>query len=120
MFKNLIPKLFYEHLQNGLDFFVEGLGFEIAYQDESMAVIERDGAKACLVQNAQSAALDRPELGVDTEHIDAIYQEMSTRCPQLLHPNSNRIALKPWGAREFAMLDKTTVCVIFRQWEAKR
>jgi hypothetical protein len=116
VFKNLIPKIFYARLQDGLDFFVDGLGFEIAYQDESMAVIERDGAKAYLVQNAECAALDRPELGVETEDIDAIYKEMSARCPQLLHPNSNRVSLKPWGAREFAMLDKTTVCVIFREW----
>jgi hypothetical protein len=61
--------------------------------------------------------LDRPELGIETDEIEAIYAEMAKRCPQLLHPNSNRIALKPWGAREFAMLDPTTVCVIFRQWE---
>jgi len=44
---------------------------------------------------------------------------MSKRAPKLLHPNSNKVSLKPWGAREFAMLDKTTVCVIFRQWEGE-
>jgi hypothetical protein len=120
LFKNLIPKIFYVHVQDGLDFFVNGLGFDTLYQDGAMAVISRDGAKAYLVQNAECAALDRPELGIDTEDIEAIYKEMSTRCPQLLHPNSNRIALKPWGAREFAMLDKTTVCVIFRQWKDER
>jgi hypothetical protein len=44
MLKNLIPKIFYDHLQDGLAFFVDGLGFEVKYQDEDMAVIERDGA----------------------------------------------------------------------------
>lgn len=116
MFKNLIPKIFYAHLQDGLDFFVDGLGFSVLYRDDGMAVIARDGAKAYLVQNAECAALDRPELSVDTDHIETLFAEMSARAPQLLHPNSNRIALKPWGAREFAMLDKTTVCVVFRQW----
>jgi len=24
--------------------------------------------------------------------------------------------MRPWGALEFAVLDKTTVCVVFRQW----
>lgn len=71
-----------------------------------------------MVENAECAALDRPELGIDTDNIDEIYQEMSVRCPQLLHPNSNRIALRRWGSREFAMLDQTTVCVIFREWPA--
>lgn len=119
MFNNLIPKIFYVHLQDGLDFFVDGLGFEIQYQDAGMAVIARDGAKAYLVENARCAALDRPEFGIDTDDIEGIYAEMRTRCAHLLHPNSKTISLKPWGSREFAMLDKTTVCVIFREWPAK-
>lgn len=118
MFNNLIPKIFYDRLEDGLEFFVEGLGFEVRYQDATMAVIVRDGAKAYLVANAECAALDRPELGIDTDDIDAIYRELSARSPQLLHPNSNRVTRKSWGSREFAMLDKTTVCVIFREWPA--
>jgi hypothetical protein len=116
MFQNLIPKIFYNHLQDGLDFFVSGLGFTVLYQDAEMAVIARDGAKAYIVQSPEYAAKDRPELGIDTDDIDAIYKEMSARCPQLLHPSSRTVARKPWGAREFAMLDKTSVCVVFRQW----
>jgi hypothetical protein len=116
MFNNLIPKIFYSQLQDGLEFFVDGMGFNILYRDTGMAVVARDGAKAYLVQNPESAALDRPELGVDTDDIDAIFEEMSTRSPQLLHPNSKTVSLRPWGSREFAMLDKTTVCIIFREW----
>ncbi len=116
MFKNLIPKIFYARLQEGLSFFVDGLGFTIRYQDGTMAVIDRGGAKAYIVQNPEMAARDRPELAIDTDDIDAIYHEMSTRCAHLLHPNSNVVALKPWGAREFAMLDPSTVCVVFREW----
>ena len=120
MFKNLIPKIFYHYLQDGLEFFVDGLGFEILYQDSSMAVIARDSAKAYIVQSPEYAALDRPELGIDTDDIDPIYSELSTRSPHLLHPNSMTVARKPWGAREFAMLDKTTVCVVFREWPGDR
>lgn len=116
MLSNLIPKIFYDHLEDGLEFFVAGLGFKVQYQDEAMAVVARDGAKAYLVQSPEYAAKDRPELGIDTDDIDAIFRELSLRSPHLLHPNSNKVALKPWGAREFAMLDKTTVCVVFRQW----
>ena len=116
MFKNIIPKIFYAQLQDGLDFFVSGLGFEVQYQDAGMAVIARDGAKAYLVENAECAALDRPELGIDTDDIDAVYAEMVARASHLLHPNSHAIAAKPWGSREFTMLDKTTVCVVFREW----
>lgn len=116
MFKNLIPKIFYDRLEDGLEFFVDGLGFEVQYRDANMAVIARDGAKAYIVESPEYAAKDRPELGIDTDDVDAVYRELSTRAPQLLHPNSSKVALKPWGSREFAMLDKTTVCVNFRQW----
>jgi len=119
MFNNIIPKIFYDQLQDGLEFFVEGLAFEVLYQDATMAVIARDGAKAYLVQSPEYAAKDRPELAIETDDITTIFREMSTRAPQLLHPNSSKVSLKPWGAQEFAMLDKTTVCVIFRQWEGK-
>ena len=43
MLKNLIPKIFYNTIQDGLAFFVDGLGFEILYQDAKIAVIGRDG-----------------------------------------------------------------------------
>ena len=116
MFKNLIPKIFYADLKEGLEFFVGGLGFEVLYQDVSMAVIVRDQAKAYLVGNPECAALDRPDLGIDTDDIDAIYEEISTRAAYLLHPGSSFVSIKPWGAREFAVLDRSTVCVTFREW----
>ncbi|CTP92661.1 hypothetical protein XTALMG727_3847 [Xanthomonas translucens pv. arrhenatheri LMG 727] len=74
---------------------------------------------AYLVENPEWAAKDRPELSIDTDDVDTIFAEMSARVPQLLHPNCNTVALKPWGSREFAMLDKTTVCVNFREWPAE-
>lgn len=116
MFKNLIPKIFYSRLDDGLEFFVDVLGFELAWRDATLAVVERDGAKAYLMENAELAALDRPELAIETDAIDAIHAEMSARAPERQHPNLPNVQLRPWGAREFAMLDKTTVCVVFREW----
>ena len=116
MLLNLIPKIFYERLDDGLAFFVDALGFEVVHRDAVMAVVSRDGAKAYLVENAEWAAIDRPELGIDTDDVDAIYAELSARTPQLLHPNSSTVQCKPWGSREFAMLDPSTVCVNFREW----
>jgi len=116
MFKNLIPKVFYHRLQDGIDFFVDGLGFEVLHRDETLAVIARDGAKAYLMESPECAAGDRPELSVDTDDIDAIHAEISARAPRLLHPNCPVVERKPWGSREFAVLDPSTVCVVFRQW----
>ena len=59
MMTRLIPKIFYAKMADGIDLFVNGLGFKILYQDDALAVIERDGAKAYLVQDAEFAAKDR-------------------------------------------------------------
>ena len=116
MLLRLIPKVFYADIRVGLDLFVRCLGFEVLYRDDSITVLGRDGTKVYLMENADLAALDRPELTIETDDIAAIYREVSTRAPEVLHPNSSAVELKPWGAREFAVLDATTVCVRFRQW----
>jgi len=81
-----------------------------------MAIVERDTAKAMLVESPEFAAKDRPEIAIETDTIDPYYREISARHPDLLHPNGKTVTLKPWGAREFALRDVTGVCVIFRQF----
>jgi hypothetical protein len=116
MIQRLIPKVFYNTLQDGLELFEACLGFKIVYQDEGLAVVERDGVKAYVVASAEYAAKDRPELALETDTIDELYEEISGRHPEMLHPNLSRIQRQPWGPLEFAVLDKTLVCVVFRQW----
>ena len=116
MLLTLIPKVFYADIQVGLDLFVRGLGFQLLHQDPSIAVLGRDGAKVYLMENAELAALDRPELAIETDDIEQIYAEVHARAPELLHPNASVVRTRPWGAKEFAVLDATTVCVVFRQW----
>jgi hypothetical protein len=116
MMTRLIPNIFFSSLSDGLELFVTCLGFKVIHQDAKLAVIQRDGAKAHLVENVEIAAKDRPEITIETDAIDELYREVSSKAPGILHPNSNRVEKKPWGAREFAVRDKTEVCVIFRQW----
>src|SRR3954470_6683847 len=113
-----IPKIFFNHMTEGLDLFVNCLGFSILYQDDDLAVVGRDGAKASVVQSEEFAAKDRPEIAIETDTIDEIYAEITARRPELLHPNLPRVTERPWGAMEFSVLDKTGVCIVFRQWRA--
>jgi hypothetical protein len=115
----LIPKIVYARMEDGLDLFVNCLNFTVLHHDETLAVIEREGAKAYLVEDPEFAAKDRPEITLETDAIDALYAEVASRHPEMLHPNSNVIQVKPWGAREFTIRDKTQVCVVFRQWQTK-
>jgi hypothetical protein len=115
----LIPKIFFDHMEDGLDLFVNCLGFTVLHQDDSLAVVGRDGARAYVVESPEYAAKDRPEVAIETDDIDQIYKEISQKRPDVLHPNVPRVTKRPWGALEFALLDKTGVCVVFRQWPAR-
>jgi hypothetical protein len=119
MLIRLIPKIFFNHMTEGLDLFVDGLGFAVLYRDEDLAVVGRDGAKAYVVESPEFAAKDRPEIAIETDTIEAVYEDVAARRPDLLHPNVPRVTKRPWGALEFAVRDKTGVCVVFRQWPSE-
>jgi len=116
MMIRLVPKVFYDHLEEGLDLFVNGLGFDVLHRDTALAVVGRDGAKAYVVESPEYAAKDRPELAIETDNIEELHREIASRRPDLLHPNLSRVTRRPWGALEFSVLDQTRVCVVFRQW----
>lgn len=116
MLTALIPQVFYEDLAVGLDLFQDGLGFEVLHRDGGLVVAGRDRVKVYLVADPGRAVLDRPELAIELDDIHAEYAAISARRPDLLHPNLARVTRRPWGADEFAVLDSTTVCVVFRQW----
>jgi hypothetical protein len=121
MMIRLIPKIFVHHMEDGIDLFVNCMGFKVQHQDGSLAVVGRDGAKAYVVESPEYAAKDRPEISIETDTIEEIYNEISAKRPEALHPNLPRITKQPWGSLEFSLLhDKSGVCVVFRQWPTQR
>jgi hypothetical protein len=118
MLTALIPKVFYSDVSVGLDLFADGIGMEILYRDDDLVVLSRDGAKLYLVEDAEFAVKDRPELAIETDTIDSVYADVAGRRPDLLHPNGREIKRREWGAREFALRDSSGVCVVFRDWTA--
>ena len=106
-------------MDQGLELFVNCLGFTVLHQDESLAVVSRDGAKAYVVESHEFAAKDRPEIAIETDTIEEIYKEIAAKRPDMLHPNLSQVTKRPWGALEFAVRDKTDVCIVFRQWPAE-
>ena len=116
MMIRLVPKVFFNRMEEGLDLFVHCMGFEIRYQDSALAVVGKDGARAYIVESPEYAAKDRPEIAIETDNIDEVFQAIATKRPDVLHPNLPRVTRRPWGALEFSLLDKTGVCIVFRQW----
>jgi predicted HAD superfamily hydrolase len=56
-----------------------------------------------------------PELRIHTDNIEEVYLKVYSNYPHLLHPNLDKIELRSWGAKEFAITDKQ-VGIRIQQW----
>ena len=68
-----------------------------------------------LFENEGLAKEHNPEFRLVTIDIDEVHKKVASSHPQFLHPNLKEITLRPWGAREFALMDKQPGVVI-QQW----
>lgn len=111
----VIPNIFYTDIKIGLDLFVDALGFKIMYSDADklpFCIIDRDGVTLYLTEDDEFAKKDRPQIRIETDGIETLYQEVKDKNRALFHPNLSTIKTQPWGLKEFALLDKSGVCVI--------
>jgi hypothetical protein len=118
-FEKLVPNVFYVNITDGLKLFVNCLGFTIGHDEikssQPFCVLEKDGLRINLFENAALAKEHHPEFRLVTKNIEEVYEKVSTSHPEFLHPNLNKITLRPWGAKEFALMD-TQLGVIIQQW----
>jgi hypothetical protein len=118
-FTKLVPNVFYKDIKDGLKLFVDCLEFSVGHDelksDHPFCVVERNGLRINLFQNAALAKEHNPEFRLVTDNIDEVYKKVSTSHPGFLHPNLSKITLLPWGAKEFALRDNQ-LGVIIQQW----
>ena len=119
MLKKVVPTVFYSNIDVGIDLFVNTLGFEVVHRedaDQIFIILNRDGVEIHLIQNAEYAEKDRPQLRLETDDIDSFFREVESRNKAMLHPDLSEVTKRPWGCSEFALLDKTLVCIVVYQW----
>lgn len=118
-FTNLVPSVFYRDLSDGLKLFVDCLQFKIVHKDlntsQPYCVLGKDGINIMVFQDEQLANEHNPELRLVTNNIEEVYAKVSASHPHLLHPNLNKVTLRPWGAKEFAVADMQ-LGIRFQQW----
>ncbi len=119
-FTKLVPSVFYVDLSDGLRLFVECLQFQIVHKDllssQPYFVLEKDGIEIMVFQDEQLASEHNPELRIVTKNIEEVYAKVSKSHPEFLHPNLDKVTLRPWGAKEFAIRDNQ-LGIRFQQWE---
>ena len=118
-FTKLIPSVFYKDISDAFKLFVDCLQFTIVHKDlntsQPYCVLKKDGISIMVFQDEQLAEEHNPELRLVTENIDEVYSKVSTSHPHLLHPNLDKITVRPWGAKEFAIMDNQ-LGIRFQQW----
>ncbi len=118
-FTKLVPSIFYTDLSDGLTLFVDCLQFTIVHKDlhtsQPYCVLNKDGIGLMIFQDEQLAKEHHPELRLVTDTIDEVYRKIAESHPHLLHPNLDKVTLRPWGAKEFAIMDHQ-LGIRFQQW----
>jgi hypothetical protein len=118
-FTRLVPSIFYLDIQIGLRTFIDCLEFSLGHEELNSAnpfcVVMKDDLSIMIFQNAEYAEKEHPELRLVTTDIEEVYQKVAARFPELLHPNLREVTLRPWGAKEFAMLDGQ-IGIRVQQW----
>ncbi|MES2379350.1 MAG: hypothetical protein V4553_22350 [Bacteroidota bacterium] len=108
-FTKLVPSVFYADINIGLKTFVDCLEFKIGHQELNAAspycVVNKGGLAVMIFQDKTQAGHDHPELRLETTNITEVYEKVAAQFPELLHPNLNKVTLRPWGAKEFALID---------------
>ncbi len=118
-FSKLVPNVFYKDIFKGIFLFVDILEFSIEHDEIHSAnpfcVVAKDGLRVNIFENIEYAEKDYPEFRLVTDNIDGVFNSISKRHPQYLHPNLSKVTLRPWNAKEFAILDGQ-VGIIFQEW----
>ena len=118
-FTKLVPNVYYLDIKDGLKMFIDCLEFNIGHEElkskNPFCVIEKNGLQMYLFENKELAKEHNPEFRLVTDNIEDVYKKVSSSHAGFLHPNLNKVTLRPWGAREFALRDNQ-VCIIIQQW----
>ncbi|MEM7712625.1 MAG: VOC family protein [Cyanobacteria bacterium P01_A01_bin.68] len=95
--------------------FYEKLGFKTTHTEGKplkMAIVERDEIQIFLVQNDYQHLAEEISLRIRVEGIEQLYEEFLAKGDDIIHPNG-KLEAKPWGCKEFVVLDKAGVCITF-------
>ena len=102
-------------LEKTVVFYEQQLGFTRIHQEGDpiyMAVVKRDSVQMFLVQNEHLNLAQGSSLRINVNEIEQLYAEFQNKEEEIISPDGE-LATKPWGMKEFVVLDPTGVCLTF-------
>lgn len=113
MLNSICPKLPMRNQQSTLNYYVNQLGFTYkAYEDYLMVARENIEIHFFRFENLNPLE-NYGQVYIRTDNIDKLYESLnSMNLP--IHPNG-KLSDKPWGQREFSLLDPDNNLLTFGQ-----
>ncbi len=100
-------------LEQAIEFYEKKLGFTCAFRSgepADYAGVQRDTVEIHLFQSSDRHLAEWTSCRIQVRNIEALYEEY--KASGVIHPNG-QLATKPWGLKEFSIIDITGVCVTF-------
>lgn len=114
MLTGICPRLPMRNKAITRDYYVNQLGFEYVGSDEYeyYLVVQKDNLKIHFFEHSTLRPLENyGQVYIRTNNIDELYQSL-IRSKLSIHLNSP-LQSKPWGQREFSLLDPDNNLIIF-------
>jgi uncharacterized glyoxalase superfamily protein PhnB len=112
---NVIPLLPARDVEEAIAFYRDRIGFELVFRDAEparYAGIRRDAVTLHLYFNEDRYLAENTGLRIAVDDVDGLYAQC--QAAGCVHPNGT-LEMKPWGSREFSVLDPSGVCIAFLQ-----
>ncbi len=106
MLTDISPKLPMRNINTTKNYYVNTLGFEVfgAHQSTDYLMVQKDNIQIHFFEyNTLNPLENYGQVYIRVKDIDALYQSLLDK-NVAIHPNGH-LATKPWGQREFSLLD---------------
>lgn len=111
-FTDAIPILPAVDLEKAIHFYERKLGFRKEFRAEGYAALSRDGVEIHLWLCGDRRIAESTSCRINVQGIDELYEEC--RAQEIIHP-SGALVTKPWGLREFTVVDTSGNSITFAE-----
>ncbi|MDF5722054.1 MAG: glyoxalase superfamily protein [Rhizonema sp. PD37] len=104
-----------DDIEKAIAFYEQQLGFTTIHQEGKplkMAIVKRDSSEIILLKNDDKHLAEGTTLRIHVTHIEQLYEEFQAKDGEIVRSNS-QLETKPWGMKEFEILDPAGVCITF-------
>ncbi|OKH37041.1 bleomycin resistance family protein [[Phormidium ambiguum] IAM M-71] len=107
-----------DDLEKAMEFYEQKLGFVTIHKEGNplrMAIVKRDNAEIFLVKSDYHDLAKEISLRLKVTGIEQLYQELESKHREIIQPNG-KLETKPWGPKEFTVIDLAGVCLTFYEF----